>query len=103
MKKIIALSAVAAGAALLASCATPAATGALYTGTVTGDVANNNVAITKTGEACNTSIFSLIATGDASVRAAKASAGITNVATIDHTANSFLGIYGTYCTIIRGN
>jgi hypothetical protein len=103
MKKIIALSAVAAGAALLASCATPFPMGTLYTGVSTGEVANNNVAITKTGEACNTSIFSLIATGDASVRAAKASAGITNVATIDHTANNYFGIYGSYCTIVRGN
>ena len=45
----------------------------------------------------------LIARGDASVRAAKDSAGISEVAVVDHSAKNFLGIRGQYCTIVRGN
>jgi hypothetical protein len=102
MKKIIALSSIVAAAALLASCATPFAVGTLYTGTTTGLSATGGAG-TKTGQACTTSILSVVATGDGSIAAAKADGRITNVTSVDYSANNILGIYGQYCTIVKGN
>ncbi|HEY8369373.1 MAG TPA: TRL domain-containing protein, partial [Thermodesulfobacteriota bacterium] len=48
------------------------------------------------------SFFALIATGDASIAAAKANGGITEVSAVDHTARNILGIYGEFCTIVKG-
>ena len=56
----------------------------------------------KEGRACLDTILGLIARGDASVRAAKAAGGITEVSVIDHSARNFLNIVGEYCTIVRG-
>jgi hypothetical protein len=102
MKKILSLSAIVATSVLLASCAGPIASGALYTSTSTGLSASGNAG-TKVGQACNTSILGLIATGDASIAAAKADGHITQVSSVDYTANNVLGIYGTYCTVVKGN
>jgi TRL-like protein family len=57
---------------------------------------------TKTGEACNSSIFGLVATGDASIETAKKAGGITQIAHIDHEQFSVLGVYATSCTIVHG-
>jgi len=59
---------------------------------------------TKVGTGCDTSILGLFANGDASIDAAKNSAGITEVASVDDASYSLLGgIYGTYCVTVRGN
>ena len=68
-----------------------------------GDVATGKTVARKEGRACVDSILGLIARGDASVRAARDSAGITEVSVVDHSAKNFLGIRGQYCTIVRGN
>ena len=57
----------------------------------------------STGEACATSILGLIATGDASVSAAMANGGITDVSTVDYKIENILGIYATYCTVVKGS
>jgi TRL (tRNA-associated locus)-like protein len=57
----------------------------------------------KTGEACATSILGLIATGDASISAAMNNGGITDVSTVDYRLDNVLGIYATYCTVVKGN
>lgn len=57
---------------------------------------------TKTGEACASSILGIIATGDASLSAAKADGGITQVAHVDHDDFGILGIYASSCTIVVG-
>jgi hypothetical protein len=44
-----------------------------------------------------------VAQGDASIIAAKANGGITKVSSVDHTAKSILGIWGEWCTIVKGN
>ncbi len=67
-----------------------------------GDV-ENGPAATKTGKACAQSYLTMIATGDASVQAAKANGGITQVAEVDHSAKNILGIFGEYCTIVKGS
>jgi hypothetical protein len=56
----------------------------------------------KEGRACMDTILGLFARGDASVRAAKAAGGITEVSVVYHSAKNFLNIVGEYCTIVRG-
>lgn len=56
----------------------------------------------KRGEACANNFLGLVATGDASIDAAKQSAGITKVASVEQSASRVLGYYAKYCTIVRG-
>jgi hypothetical protein len=57
----------------------------------------------KEGKACANTIMGLVATGDASISAAKAAGGITQVAHVDHSAKSTLGIVAEFCTIVKGS
>lgn len=77
--------------------------GGIYNETKYGDVATDEASATKEGKACGTSILGWVATGDASIQAAKAAGGITKVASVDHSAKNILGIFGEWCTIVRGN
>jgi len=81
--------------------ATPAR-GILYTDVQFGDVSTSATGSTKEGKACAESFFSLIAVGDARIATAKANAGITEVSVIDHSTKNILGIYGEYCTVVKG-
>ncbi|MDI1302286.1 MAG: TRL-like family protein [bacterium] len=56
----------------------------------------------KRGEACAQNYLGLIATGDASIDAAKHNADITRVASVEQTAARVLGYYAKYCTVVRG-
>jgi hypothetical protein len=56
----------------------------------------------REGTACAKSIMGLVATGDASIEAAKRAGGIQEVASVDHHSTSTLGIVGEFCTIVRG-
>lgn len=76
--------------------------GIIYNDTKYGDTATTSVAATKEGKACASTILGLVATGDASIQAAKAAGGVTEVSYVDHTAKSTLGIVGEWCTIVRG-
>jgi len=107
MKKVIkgwgyALVAIAL-AVLLTGCATSFPSGALYTELKMPVIATGNAAPAtglKVGTSTATSILSLVATGDASIEAAKKSAGITKVHHVDWSAKNFLGIWGEYkCTV----
>ena len=77
--------------------------GGIYTEVKYGTVATDASAATKEGKACGQSILGWIATGDASITAAKAAGGITTVAVVDHSAKNILGILGEWCTIVRGS
>jgi hypothetical protein len=77
--------------------------GIIFTEAKYGDVATDASAATKEGKACGTSILGWVATGDASIQAAKAAGGINTVASVDHSAKNILGIFGEWCTIVRGN
>ena len=68
-----------------------------------GEFAQGDDASHKEGKACMDTVLGLVARGDASVRAAKANGGITEVSVVDHSARNFLNIVGEYCTIVRGN
>lgn len=88
---------------LSAGCATARGPlmGALYTSTQSGLTATPQAG-PKWGEACANSILGLVATGDASIEAARRNGGITSIASVDEKSSSLLGIYATYCTVVRG-
>ncbi len=77
--------------------------GGIYTEVKYGMYATTAAAAPKEGKACGTTILGWVATGDASVTAAKAAGGITTVAHIDHTAKNILGIFAEWCTIVKGS
>jgi hypothetical protein len=62
----------------------------------------SNQAGNRVGEACGSQILGLIATGDASVEAARRNGGITMVSSVDEATTNILGIYGKACTVVRG-
>ena len=92
-------------AVALSGCAIVAspALGVIFTEVQYGDTATTATAATRTGKACATSILGWVATGDASVTAAKANGGITTVSVVDHTARSILGLFGEWCTVVKGS
>jgi hypothetical protein len=77
-------------------------TGIFYTNTSHGEMVLPGSG-TKKGMACQTSILGVYASGDASVEAAKKAGGITKVTGVDATAESILGFYAKYCTVVRGS
>lgn len=77
--------------------------GGLYTDVQYGSDGTTAPKPTKMGEACASSILGLVGTGDATVNAARTRGGINQISSVDHTAWSVLGIYGKYCTVVRGN
>lgn len=87
--------------AFLTGCASYVPVGILYTGGKMGVQANSGES-PKTGKACMTSILGLVAAGDASIDAAKDEGGIKEVEVIDYEVTNILGIYGQYCTIVKG-
>jgi hypothetical protein len=78
------------------------AVGLVYTEVKFGDTATTATSGAKTGKACATSILALVAQGDASIEAAKANGGISEVSFVDHSSKNILGIFGEFCTIVKG-
>jgi hypothetical protein len=76
--------------------------GVFFNDTKFGYMATPNAAVTKEGKACAQTILGLVATGDASISAAKAAGGVTEVSHVDHTAHSILGVVADFCTIVKG-
>ena len=76
--------------------------GVLYTD-VKGPVDAEGPIGTKEGTACAQTILVAFAQGDASIKAAAQAGGITNVTSVDHHTTNILGLYGEYCTIVRGS
>jgi len=101
-KFVLAVMALALGSGCaMANGGNAAAMGTIYSGYKSpGQV--GTAAAGKTGEACISSILGLIATGDASIEAAKKAGGITQVAHIDHEQFGVLGVYATTCTVVHG-
>jgi len=106
MKKLLAGLAI---AGLLGGCATTQPVGIVYSdghfynGSTIVSANAKDIPATKTGQSCATSWLYLVALGDNSVETAKVAGGITKVATIDYEVKNLLGIYGSYCTIVKGN
>jgi hypothetical protein len=93
--------ALAANGCAMASGGNGAVMGALYSGYKMGGNVTTATG-SKTGEACASSILGAIATGDASIAAAKAAGGVSEVSHVDHDNFSILGLYATTCTIVTG-
>jgi hypothetical protein len=56
----------------------------------------------KEGKACATSYVGVFARGDASIKAAAAAGGITQIDTVDAVVQNFI-VIGHFCTIVRGS
>lgn len=56
----------------------------------------------KEGRAMAESYLGLIATGDASIRAAMEDGGITEVVYVDYESTSILGLYATFTVVVYG-
>lgn len=77
--------------------------GILYTDVkYPSDAPNSAKIYEKKGEACATSILGLVATGDASLASAAQEAKITQITAVDYHSTNILGLYGKFCTIVRG-
>jgi hypothetical protein len=106
MKKLAASSLAAALAAFLTGCVAPMGTvgsigGSIYTD-VSGPIGiSDNAASPKRGEATSTGILGF-ASGDSSIKAAAASAGITKIHHVDYHTMNVLGVYGKTTTIVYG-
>jgi len=93
------------GAAMFLSACQPVASpllGMIYNETKYGDTVTSHDVGTKEGKSCATSVLGIVATGDASIQAAKNNGGITKVTHVDHSAKNYVGFYSEWCTIIRG-
>lgn len=88
----------------LSGCATPYPYGAFYTEIKSPIAAGEgNLSYSKVGTAKSTSILGLVATGDASIKAAAQNGGITRIKYVDYDAKNILGIYGEYTTTVYGD
>ena len=92
----------------LAACGATYPTGSLYTGTSVphgadrAELTGAGKSGDKSGEACATGYLMIIATGDASVAAAKKAGGISEVHSVDFKGTNILGIYQQGCTVVSG-
>lgn len=97
---------------LLALCATGCATTGYFSPGATGFAvvvltkeavqAGPGSSFAKVGRACSKNVLGFIAFGDASVSAAKAEGGITEIASVDREFVNVLAFYGSSCTIVHG-
>ncbi len=103
MKRIVLAGFALVGLVGLTGCPTVASPvmGALVNDSKFGGDAEGPVG-TKEGRACAKSYLGLVAKGDASIKAAAAAGGITNVTSVDHEVSHML-VVGDFCTIVRGN
>ncbi|MDD5081073.1 MAG: TRL-like family protein [Candidatus Omnitrophota bacterium] len=84
-------------------CASYLPTGCLYTEvTAPISVASTDVSYTKVGVSKSTSIFGLVATGDASLKAAMDNGGIKKIKHVEYSVKNILG-FGENKTIVYGD
>lgn len=77
--------------------------GVAYSDVHAGVSASSNTAGNRVGEACATSYLGLVATGDASIEAARRNGGVTLITSVDEAYQNYVfGAYQKYCTIVRG-
>ncbi|MBR2145288.1 MAG: TRL-like family protein [Akkermansia sp.] len=101
MKSKLVLTLLATAAVVLSSCGAPRV-GSLFTD-VKAPVAVGSGGGSRVGTSQSQTILGLVATGDASIAAAKRNGGISSVSTVDEHIYSILGIITTYTTTVRGN
>lgn len=96
------LAAAAVAATLLGGCASYIPVGGVFVGGTTGVAANPGVATSKMGQSCMKSVMGVVAWGNASIDSAMRAGQISKVATVDYRVKNVLGVFGKYCTIVRG-
>ena len=104
MRSVRGLIAIVLASSFLSGCIavyTPAI-GVLYT-EVYGPIDAGSRDGAKDGTSCAQSVLGLVATGDASIKAAARDGGITKIDSVDHFSKNILGIIGEFCTIVRGS
>lgn len=102
IKKMI-LAAAVSSTLLLTGCATPYQQGMLFNKLAAPiAVTENSAKCDKIGESRMANYLGYFAFGDASISAAKKSAGITKVANVDYDFTSILGLYSTTVTRVCG-
>jgi hypothetical protein len=90
--------------AAVSGCATPFPYGVFYTEVKAPvGVAQGDLSYSKVGTAKSTSILGMVATGDASIKAAAANGGISKVKYVDYDAKNILGLFGEYTTTVYGD
>ncbi len=70
----------------------------------------SGAAAQKEGRACAINVLRMVAVGDMRIETAKRDGGITKISTVDYESfeilpiqiNFFPGLYGRYCTVVRG-
>ncbi|MDH5636871.1 MAG: TRL-like family protein [Nitrospinota bacterium] len=105
MKKIILLAVIVVAAQFVTGCAAKAkspVTGFLFTDVRGPEAVGSGGEASKFGEACATSILGWVATGDASIEAARKSGGITEISFVDYHSTIVLGIFAKYCVKVSG-
>ena len=104
MKKIALCLVVALAAIMFTSCASYVPAGSFYTELkLPVAVGEATAKPSKKGTASCRSILGLLATGDASISSACASADITTIRYIDWEAKNILGIIGDYTLVVYGD
>jgi hypothetical protein len=103
MKKIGLIVIVLSFAVLLVGCATPYPMGGLYTEIKAPVAAAGGMSYSRVGVSKATSILGMVATGDASIKAAAANGGIKTIKYVDYEAKNILGLYGEYTTTVYGD
>ncbi len=88
---------------LLSGCATPYPMGAFYTEIKSPVAAGDAGSGSKVGMAKATSVLGLVATGDASIKAAMENGKITKIKYVDYETKNILGLYGEYTTVVYGD
>ncbi len=88
---------------LLTGCANVLPTGVIYTEVKAPVAAGDTGPYSKVGVSKATSVLGLVATGDASIKAAMAEGGITRIKYVDYYARNILGLYGEYTTTVYGD
>ena len=105
MRRLISLLAFSIVAVIFATgCATPIPAGGFYTEVAfPGGVGSGDLSYSKVGVATSTSYLALIATGDASIKAAAENGGIKEIKYVDYSTKNVFGIIGEYTTTVYGN
>lgn len=105
MKSFAKITIVATAIAALGGCASVASptSGGLFT-SVSGPIASGTATdASRTGSACAINVLGIVAVGNATIDAAKKNGNITNVASVDHDSLTVLGLFGKFCTVVKGN
>ena len=66
-------------------------------------VTDSDISHSKVGTAVATSVLGIVATGDASVRAAANNGGIKKIKHVEYSVKNILGIVGEYTTTVYGD